>query len=55
MARHIHFDDVLEILHPEVIAKGNRVHVRHALNRQFGQGNWRKLKGVRPIFGGLVE
>lgn len=39
MARHIRFDDVLEILHIEVIARGNSVHVRHALNRQFGRGN----------------
>lgn len=29
----------------ELIAKGNGVDIRHYLNRQFGRGNWRKLKG----------
>lgn len=29
----------------QVIAKGTGVDIRHFLNRQFGRGNWRKLKG----------
>jgi hypothetical protein len=33
----------------EVIAKGNGVDIRHYLNRQFGHGNWRKLKGKALI------
>ncbi|MFZ4656425.1 MAG: hypothetical protein ACOYNY_05415 [Caldilineaceae bacterium] len=46
MARHISFDDVLEILTKEIIASGTGVHARYALNRQFGRGNWRKVKGA---------
>lgn len=30
----------------ETIASGPSVHQRNRLNRQFGKGNWRKLKGV---------
>lgn len=32
-----------------IIARGKGVDIRHHLNRTYGQGNWRKLKGVAII------
>ena len=33
----------------EIIARGKSVDIRHALDRAFGRGNWRKLKGIAII------
>jgi hypothetical protein len=33
----------------QIIAVGQGVHSRKALNRQFGQGRWRKMKGIAVI------
>lgn len=33
----------------EVIAKGSGVDIRHFLNRKFGRGKWRKLKGIALV------
>jgi len=33
----------------EVIAKGTGVDIRHELNRTYGYGNWRKLKGIATV------
>jgi hypothetical protein len=33
----------------EIIARGKGVDIRHNLNRDYGRGNWRKLKGVAII------
>ena len=46
MARHISFDEIVEILHSETIARGSSVYVRHGLNKRFGRGKWRKMKGA---------
>jgi len=40
-----HFDIISEINDIEVIARGHGVDARHRLNRTYGRGNWRKLKG----------
>ncbi len=40
-----HFDIISEILDIEVIARGRGVDARRRLNRTYGRGNWRKLKG----------
>jgi hypothetical protein len=32
-----------------IIARGKGVDIRHELNRVYGRGNWRKLKGVAMI------
>ncbi len=40
-----HFDIISEINDIEVIARGRGVDARHRLNRAYGRGNWRKLKG----------
>lgn len=33
----------------EKIAEGSGVHERAKLNREFGKGHWRKLKGVARV------
>jgi hypothetical protein len=33
----------------QVIAKGSGVDIRHELNRVYGRGYWRKLKGVATV------
>ncbi len=43
-------DDILsDITQIETIASGMGVHVRDHLNRKYGRGRWRKLKGVAFI------
>ncbi|MEZ4663998.1 MAG: hypothetical protein R2911_41215 [Caldilineaceae bacterium] len=55
------FELLAPISHIEVIARGTGVHLRHFLNRTYGRGNWRKLKGQAVIkmkvneFTGLAE
>ncbi len=39
------FEIIAEITEIEVIARGIGVVNRHYLNRVYGKGNWRKLKG----------
>ena len=42
----------------ETIARGVSVDQRHRLNRQYGKGKWRKLKGVarvRNAGGGIMR
>ncbi|MCB0084969.1 MAG: hypothetical protein KDE47_28710 [Caldilineaceae bacterium] len=46
MARHITFDQIIDILNSETIASGRGVHVRHGLDKRFGRGKWRKMKGA---------
>jgi hypothetical protein len=33
----------------EIIARVKGVDIRHTLNRQYGRGNWRKLKGIATV------
>ena len=33
----------------ETIATGRGVYIRHHLNRTYGRGHWRKLKGVASV------
>lgn len=47
MARN--FEVISEITDVEIIARGTSVQIRHYLNRAYGQGNWRKLKGQAVI------
>lgn len=39
------FDLLSEITHVERIARGSGVRIRQYLNRTYGQGQWRKMKG----------
>jgi hypothetical protein len=40
-------DDIVgEITQITTIAKGGGVHIRKYLNRRYGHGRWRKLKGI---------
>lgn len=41
----LNFDLITELTDIEVIARGVGVDARHYLNRTYGRGNWRKLKG----------
>lgn len=43
------FKLISEITQIEIIAKGNGVDIRHELNRLYGRGNWRKLKGIATV------
>jgi hypothetical protein len=38
-----------EITHIETIASGSGVRNRARLRRQYGQGRWRKLKGIARV------
>ncbi len=33
----------------EVIASGRGVRIREQLNKEFGRGRWRKLKGIATV------
>lgn len=41
----MNFTIITEITDVETLAKGRGVHARKALNRQYGVGKWRKMKG----------
>ncbi len=45
----MNFEIVSEISEIEIIARGSGVHVRRYLNRRYGRGKWRKLKGIAWI------
>ena len=38
-----------EIENKEVIAKGSSVKIRNRLNKLYGHGNWRKMKGTAQV------
>jgi hypothetical protein len=43
-------DDIVgEITQIEIIARGTGVHIRQYLNRRYGYGKWRKLKGIALV------
>ena len=43
------FEFIGELYDIEIIARGKGVRQRMYLNRQFGQGRWRKMKGKAVI------
>ncbi|MDE2831880.1 MAG: hypothetical protein OXN20_17345 [Gemmatimonadota bacterium] len=43
------FEILGEIRHIETIATGRGVYIRHHLNRTYGRGRWRKLKGIASV------
>jgi hypothetical protein len=43
------FEVIGEIRTVEPIAVGNRIRDLHHLERRFGRGNWRKLKGFATV------
>jgi len=45
----MHFQLVGEITDIETIAVGSGVRIRAILQRQYGRGRWRKLKGVATV------
>jgi hypothetical protein len=48
MARY-DFKLLSEINHIEIIARGTGVDARHYLNRKYGRGRWRKMKGTAVV------
>ncbi|MFP4031405.1 MAG: hypothetical protein ACLFTV_07570 [Desulfococcaceae bacterium] len=38
-----------EIKNIEVIAKGSSVKIRRRLEKRYGRGNWRKMKGIARV------
>ncbi len=45
----LNFQIISEITDIETIASGRSVHASHALDRQYGYGKWRKMKGKAYI------
>jgi len=43
------FDLLTEITDIEIIARGKGVRIRRYLNKTYGRGRWRKLKGCASI------
>ena len=43
------FEILGEIHHVETIAAGHGIRVIDRLVRQFGRGNWRKMKGIATV------
>ncbi len=43
------FEVVGEIRSVETIATGHGIHILGRLNRLYGKGNWRKLKGIASV------
>lgn len=45
----MHFEILGEIRQVETIAVGRGIRILDRLNRDFGRGNWRKLKGIATV------
>lgn len=43
------FDLLTEITNIEIIARGKGIRIRRYLNKTYGRGRWRKLKGRASI------
>lgn len=45
----MHFEIIDEIKHSEIIAVGGKIYEIMRLQKQFGVGKWRKMKGIANI------
>ncbi len=45
----MNFEILGEIREVETIAAGRGVHIRHHLERVYGRGRWRKMKGIATV------
>lgn len=45
----VSFEVLAEIANIEVIAVGRSVHIRRYLDRTYGRGRWRKMKGQATV------
>lgn len=43
------FEILGEISHVETIAAGHGVYILRYLNRAYGEGRWRKMKGIATV------
>jgi len=47
--QNVKFELVSEIRNAEVIASGASLRDRRRLNREYGRGKWRKMKGIATV------
>ncbi len=45
----MHFEVIEEITHIEIIAVGTAIRDLPRLERQYGAGRWRKMKGIAAV------
>ena len=45
----MNFEIIGEISNIEIIAVGNSIRILPLLRKQYGQGRWRKLKGIATV------
>jgi hypothetical protein len=45
----MNFEIVTPIVHTEAIASGSGIRILPLLRKQYGEGNWRKLKGMATV------
>lgn len=45
----IHFQILTEIQHVEIIATSSSIRILKSLQKQYGKGRWRKLKGTARV------
>ena len=45
----MHFEIIGEITKIETIAVGSGIRILSFLRRRYGEGRWRKLKGITPV------
>ena len=43
------FEILSEIRNVEIIARGQGVYIRRYLERTYGKGRWRKMKGIATV------
>jgi hypothetical protein len=47
---HLKIREILsEIRNKEVIAKGTSIKIRKRLEKLYGRGNWKKMKGIAKV------
>ncbi|ACK73043.1 conserved hypothetical protein [Gloeothece citriformis PCC 7424] len=45
----MYFEIIGEIINVEIIAVGNSIRILPLLRKKYGQGRWRKLKGIATV------
>ena len=45
----MNFEVVSEIRNIEIIAIGSNIHILSLLQKRYGKGRWRKLKGIAKV------
>lgn len=45
----MHFEVIGQIAHIEIVAVGSRICILPLLQKRYGSGRWRKLKGIATV------